>query len=180
MVLIKKNVLIKLGIVMEMIFCCTLNNGCVETVQRESPDKSLINAEIINTLNDIAMQNAIVSQHTLFPYHFVKNGEKLNQLGQRDLTVLAKHLEENPGNLNIRRNNISKEPYQARVTFVIDKLKEAGVEVERISVSDGMPGGPGMASEKILTILERQEKATAAARTGAADTTLSTRTRGKR
>ena len=157
--LIKKNVSMKIGVVIEMLFCCILFCGCYETVKERDPDKSLINAELVNALNDTAMRNAIISQHTIFPYHFAENSDKLNELGGRDLSVLAGHFKDNPGPLNIRRNNTTEELYQARVNFVLKRLKEAGVETS-ISVSDGMPGGDGMPSEKVLNIMESKNQST--------------------
>ena len=150
----------KLCIVIEMILCCILIVGCTETIREENMDKSLFNEELVNTINDIAMQNAIISQHTLFPYHFVKNSDKLNELGRFDLTILANHFMENPGHLNIRRNNTPEELYQARVSCILEQLEDMGIEAEQITVSDGMPGGSGMGSEKVLTILERENKKT--------------------
>ena len=160
MSLIKKNVSMKIGVVIEMIFCCILICGCYETVKERDLDKSLINAELVNALNDTAMRNAIISQHTIFPYHFAENSDKLNELGGRDLSVLAGYFKNNPGPLNVRRNNTTEELYQARVNFVLNRLKEAGVETSRISVSDGMPGGDGMPSEKVLNIMESKNQST--------------------
>ena len=167
MALIKKKTFMKLGVVTEVIFFCILTIGCSETVQQPL-DQSMINAELINTFNDIAMQNAIISQHTLFPYHFVENGKELNKLGQRDLSILAKHFENNPGRLNVRRNITSSDLYQARVNLVLERLKEAGIDTGRISVLDDMPGGSGMPSERILNILDS---------TGSARTTTGSRSR---
>ena len=148
----------KLCIVIEMVLCCILIAGCAETVREESVDESLFNRELVKTINDIAMQNAIISQHTLFPYHFVKNSDKLNELGRFDLTVLANHFMENPGHLNVRRNDTPEELYQARVSYILEQLEDLGIEAEQITVSDGMPGGSGMGSERVLTILERENK----------------------
>ena len=156
--LIKKNVSMKIGVVIEMILCCILFCGCNETAKEKDIDKSLINAELVNALNDTAMRNAIISQHTIFPYHFAENSDKLNELGGRDLSVLAGHFKDNPGPLNVRRNNTTEELYQARVNFVLNRLKQAAVETSRISVSDGMPGGDGMPSEKVLNIMKNKSQ----------------------
>ena len=148
----------KLYMIITMGFFCILIVGCSETVEK-SQDRHLINSELINSYNDIAVQNAIISQHTLFPYHFVKNGAALNELGQRDFGVLTKYFMKHPGHLNIRRNDSSMDLYQARVNFVLEKLKEAGIDAEQIRISDGMPGGPGMPSERVLLILQEAYKA---------------------
>ena len=130
-----------------------LTAGCTENTQ-ESAGKQMINHELINTYNNIVVQNAIISQHTLFPYHFVKNGVELNELGSRDLNVLAEHFLKYPGELNVRRGDISEDLYKARINFVIGKLRVAGVRSDQLSVSDGMPGGTGKLSEEILIIIE--------------------------
>ncbi len=148
----------KLRIVIETVICCVLIGGCAGTVGEEGLDKRLLDEELANTLNDTAIRNAILSQHTLFPYHFINNSNRLNELGEFDLNVLANHFLKNPGQLNIRRDDAPEELYQARVSFVLERLEDAGVESEKITFSDGMPGGSGMPSEKILTILERENK----------------------
>jgi len=114
-----------------------------------------INSQLVNSYNDIAIQNAIVSQHTLFPYHFVNNGGELNELGQRDLAALTSHFIKYPGHLNIRRHNTTADLYEARVNMVHERLQEAGIDMGRISISDNMPGGSGITSERILIILEQ-------------------------
>ena len=138
---------------------CILIVGC-QGEKKENPDNQMIYSELINSFNDIQTENAIISQHTLFPYHFVKNGAELNELGQRDCDILAKHFADHPGQLNIRRNSISEDLYEARIQTVIDNFKEAGVKTEQVSISDGMPGGSGMASEKVLIILEKEQEDT--------------------
>jgi len=146
----------KLSTITTISLFCILMVGCQESVQRNST-RQLINTELVNSLSDIQMQNAIITQHTLFPYHFVKNGAELNELGQRDLAILAGHFMEHPGQLNIRRNNnIPGLLYEARVNLVLGRLKETSVNTERIRISEGMPGGSGMLSEKVLIILEKQ------------------------
>lgn len=143
-----------------MVTCCVLMAGCGGGANKAgSPklDTNRINAALVSSYNDLAMQNAIIAQHTLYPYHFVKNGAVLNELGQRDLAVLAGHFKEYPGQLNVRRDDLSAEIYSARVDHTLDLLKKAGVDAQRISVSDGMPGGSGMTSERVLIILAAAE-----------------------
>lgn len=126
--------------------------GCHANSQR-SPDEGLINTELVSSLNDIQVQNAIICQHSLFPSHFVQDGVEFNELGQRDFATLAGHFVTHAGQLNIMRNNTAAGFYSARVQMVTDKLRQAGVGAERVRVTDGMPGGSGMTSEKILIIL---------------------------
>ena len=134
-----------------------LLTGCSETVV-EPTDKPLINSQAIKTYNDIALENAIISQHTLYPYHFVQNGADLNELGKRDLMVLVNHFVKNFGHLNIRKSDTSTELYEARVESVYEILQKAGLEMDKINISDDMPGGAGLASESILVILLREDE----------------------
>ena len=138
---------------------CVLFCGCEQTVQSEPLDEGLVNAQLINTLNDVAMENAIIAQHTLYPYHFVKDSEKLNKLGQRDLSILAKRLTNKDGQLNIRRDGISKSLYQARLAYVAGQLQQAGIDPARVNLSDGMPGGRGMPSSDVVQIRQADQEA---------------------
>ncbi len=155
---IEKKDLIKIGLVIEIILCCILVFGCQETVKEQEPDKGLINEKLVNSFNDTAIKNAIINQHTIYSYHFVNDSDKLNELGMRDLAVLADHYKSNPGQLNVCRDNVPDSLYQARVNFVLNQLKESGIDTERVSISDGMPGGQGMPSEKVLDIIKNKDK----------------------
>jgi len=147
----------KLSMMIMTVLFCILTVGCQEDME-ESPNNHLINSQLVNSYNDIAMQNAIVSQHTLFTYHFVTNGAELNELGRRDLAALTSHFMNHAGHLNVRRQNTPADLYEARVNLVHARLQEAGIDMERMSISDDMPGGTGMTSERILVILEQPSK----------------------
>lgn len=145
--------------IMIAVLCCISSIGCNESAKKE-PDKPLMNRELISSYNDIAIQNAIVSQHTIYPYHFVKNAAQLNELGRRDVAVLAGHFMKHAGDLNIRRSDTPVDLYEARVNAVVERLQLAGVDMKRMNIADAMPGGSGMASERIVIILEEASKAT--------------------
>jgi hypothetical protein len=100
-----------------------------------------------------AINKAIVTQHVIFPYHFLANTAELNPLGQRDLTVLADYYRSHPGALSVRRMGAAQTLYDARVAAVLDKLKASGVATERLSVADSAPGGDGISSERLVQIL---------------------------
>ncbi len=139
---------------------CGLVSGCEE--DRRTAANRRFDAEMVRTLNNITVENAILTQHTLYPYHFVVNGEKLNDLGQRDFAVLARHFTEHPGLLNVHRDEtISPELYKARVAHVTSRLKDAGIDSARVSISDGMPGGSGLPAERVVTILEKSAESSA-------------------
>ncbi len=117
-------------------------------------DRGRTNAWLMQSIRDTSVDRAVIEQHTLFPYHFISNGAMLNELGKRDLEVLAAHYGEHSGRLNIRQGNIAADLYEARVATVVDALAVEGVERESITIADALPGGDGMASEHVVTILE--------------------------
>jgi hypothetical protein len=137
---------------------CSLSVGCQENLQ-ESQDSRNLDAELVNTLNNLEVNNALIAQHTLYPYHFVTDGEVLNELGVRDLSVLAHHFAQHEGILNVRRGATAPELYEARVTHVLEALKNSGVDTGRMAIKDGMPGGDGMPSERVVTIMEKAAEA---------------------
>ncbi|MCE5185282.1 MAG: hypothetical protein LLF76_04055 [Planctomycetaceae bacterium] len=110
---------------------------------------------VVDLYRDLAIQNAIISQHTIYPYHFVNNSATLNTLGQRDMAVLAAHLAQNPGQLSVRRGRTEGPLYQARVESVKARLAEGGVDNGRIRLGDGFAGGEGMDSSEIIDVLAR-------------------------
>jgi len=137
---------------------CVLMVGCHANSQT-GPDRRLVDTQLISSLNDIQVRNAIIRQHALFAWHFVQNDAELNELGQRDLAVLAKHFAEHPGNLAMPRKDTPADLYAARVNLVVERLRKAGIDTEHIKIREDMPGGSGMASEIILSILEHASQA---------------------
>ena len=166
----------KLTLITTLVLFCALTVGCQKEKMEKAPDERMMNTKLIHTYNDIAIQNAIISEHTIFPYHFITNAAELNGLGQRDLAVLGGHLGKYGGRLNIRRHDMSADLYEARVVAVRERLQETGIDMERISISDGMPGGSGMTSEKVLVILEQASQSTGA-ETSTSSTSFSPETR---
>jgi hypothetical protein len=116
-----------------------------------------------DAIRNASLNNAIITQHTLYPYHFAAGSAELNDLGTRDLHVLAEHFKKaqagSPGELNVRRGNASESLYEARVKAVLESLTAHGVETGMVAVKDGLPGGDGMSSERVIVILkEKMEK----------------------
>lgn len=135
-----------------VLLVCSLLVGCQDEMARDQTGGNL-DMELVKTLNNVQVENAIIAQHTLYPYHFGTDGEMLNDLGRHDLAVLARHFREHPGILNIRQAQTPVELYKVRVAQVLSRLKEAGIETTRMEVADGMPGGSGMPAEQVVMIL---------------------------
>src|SRR5262245_37131576 len=65
-----------------------------------------------------SIDKALLVQKTLFPYHFVLDGSELNQLGERDVQVLAAHFRKSPGTLHVRRGDATAALHEARMRSV--------------------------------------------------------------
>lgn len=113
---------------------------------------------LVRAVNDDMVSNAILREHSLFPYHFVENGAALNDLGKHDLNVLICFYRANPGYVNVPSGGVSNEIYQARLRTVSDAMRAGGVEASRIRIIDSVPGGDGISSDRIVTILENEKQ----------------------
>ena len=105
------------------------------------------------SLRAASLQQAIVTQATLFPYHFATGTARLNELGRRDVALLAAHFREHAGTLNVRRAGTAQSLYDERLTAVRQALSAAGVAPAQIALADAAAGGDGMDSGRVLHIL---------------------------
>lgn len=136
----------------QIVLLAALTMGCNHARPQTPEQQRVTDQWLVNTVHDAAISNAIIRQHTLFPYHFDVDGAGLNELGRRDLAVLAEHYQQYAGELNVRRGDVSDVLYQSRVRQVAETLARAGVNAERVKISDGPPGGNGMPSEDVVVI----------------------------
>ena len=142
--------------------------GCQLEEQYSEDENARLNAWLVNMYVDIGIENAILRQHTLYPYHFVANSGQLNELGKRDLLILAGHYRENPGELNINQGGAADPLYKQRIETCVELLVQAGVDASRVQVDDGLPGGEGMSSRRVVRILTDELGDEGTVRTGGA------------
>ncbi len=116
-----------------------------------------LDAEMVTGVRDAAVKNGIIAQRTIFPYHFVPDAATLNELGRRDLAVLAEHFQAaaDGAALNIRRGGVVDALYDARVRAVTDELGRSGIPDGKLRIADALLGGDGMASDRVTIVLER-------------------------
>jgi len=117
-----------------------------------------MNSWAVEQYHDDAIRNGVVAQHTLYNHHFYPNAVELNELGRRDLRILADHYRDNPGRLNLRRGVEEETLYDARVAYVTEALRIRGVDPERIDVQNAISGGSGMASSDVVVILKHMHR----------------------
>ena len=150
---------VNLALASVVVVCAILAIGCEEEIVRtQEPDTSLADRAIVDSYSDLAIQNAIIAQHSMYPYHFVVNGAQLNALGELDIEVLIRHFGGNPGEIALRREDTPSFLYLARLQTIQEKLLAAGIPQDKIKISDGMPGGDGMPSNSVIQILKISEE----------------------
>lgn len=107
----------------------------------------------LDAVRGASLHRALVIQSAVFPYHFTPGTAQLNELGRRDLSVLATHFRDHAGRLSVRRGGASSSMYEARVMAVVKSLVAAGVSEDFVEVTDGFAGGDGMDGESVVKIL---------------------------
>jgi len=117
------------------------------------PQAVKLDRQLVTTYGNESVNNAILVQRTVYPYHFEIGGADLNTLGERDLGVLAGHFTKYPGAMNVRRGAESKSLYKARVAVVRQFLLDAGVDGRRVAIENDLPGGDGLTSHEVAIII---------------------------
>lgn len=116
------------------------------------------NIQLVDAVADAQVRAGIIVQHTLYAHEFIPNGTILNDLGQRDLAILAEHYRRFPGPLNIQRGDASPDLYEQRVRHVVQALQQADIDTGWIKVTDGLPGGDGSPADRVLLVLRRSQQ----------------------
>ncbi|MFW6456703.1 MAG: hypothetical protein ACOC0A_00250 [Planctomycetota bacterium] len=137
---------------------CVLGMGCETATPRTRGKTQKVNEALVSHYSDAAVENAIVSQATLYPYCYVQASPELNKLGSYHLQVLTEYYLEHPGVLHIRRGNAEEQLYNQRVDTVTSKLKEAGVDLSAMDIDDRLPGGRGAPSEEGVKAREKSSQ----------------------
>jgi hypothetical protein len=114
-----------------------------------------LDRQIVCSVGACQERNAILAQHTLYDYHFQANSAQLNDLGQRDVAVLAEAYLDSPGPLNVQRGRAGADLYRSRVETVTEALRAQGVDTSRVNIREGLPGGEGLGSEDAVTAIQR-------------------------
>jgi hypothetical protein len=129
--------------------------GCDRAYRTRQIDDEVpaANAWMVRTLNDESVENAVIAQRTIYPYHFARDSAELTPVGERDMRILGAHFAHSPGSLSVRRGAEGSDLYQARLRSVGDALTRAGVDPNAIRIADDMPGGEGVNSERAVAIL---------------------------
>ena len=139
-------------IIMSLAALAILVGGCeLPTAYRADP---AVDTWAVTAANDQAVRDAIIRQSTMYPYQFITNDARLNDLGTSDLAALRAHFRSYPGRLSIRRGDEPEALYNARVAEVLSALTAGGVDMDRITVVDLPADGDGMSSDDVIVIMQ--------------------------
>jgi hypothetical protein len=92
----------------------------------------------------------IITQRTIYPYHFEPGSSRLTDLGRRDVGILAEYYKSTPAAIAVVRGDAADELYAARTGVVKDAFKDSGVDLARVTVGEGLPGGRGISGQSIV------------------------------
>jgi len=137
-----------------LISLCLLSVACyTRPVDRSQKD---FDRAAVQSYFDDQRVAGVVAEHTVWPHYFAPNSADFTELGQGNLAILASFYRANAGPLAVRRGDESADLYAARIAAVSKALVDAGVEADRIEITDAPAGGPGMPSAKVVQIMEHR------------------------
>ena len=130
--------------------------GCVQDhTAAELNQQAAQNEWIVGSYHQEMVRAGVISQATLWEHHFVPGAAELNDLGARDVALFAEHLSRSTGSLNVRRGGADEALYTARLDVVRQALAGGGVPADRVVLADTQSGGPGLAADRAVLVLER-------------------------
>jgi hypothetical protein len=109
----------------------------------------------VDTTRDTGIRDAILAEHTIYPYHFEEGTALLNSLGERDLAVLADSFRQNnSGVISIRQGDASDELYAQRTQTIKTALTRLGVVADNVKIGDAPAGGETAEGNDVAQILK--------------------------
>ena len=131
--------------------------SCVGCEHRTQPpftdERTAHNRWMVQAYGEASVRKGIIRQRTLFPHHFVSDAATLNELGDRDVSVLAAHLKQSGGTINVHRGEADEALYEQRLETVQQAFVAAGVGADQVAIVDDFPGGEGLPSDRVVEIL---------------------------
>jgi len=131
-------------------------SGALAGCGQVEPISKSLNGWTVDASVQREIQQAVVAEQTLYPYHFEPGSPKLSELGAENLRILADRYRTDGGELSIRRQGADETLYRKRVDQVKEALAGMGVDASRIRMVDRPPLGEGMPSSEVITILKQK------------------------
>ena len=121
-----------------------------KVVAEPAPDERTLNTMMVRAALEQDTRNAVAAERIIYSYHFHPATASLNELGERQVQVLAETLRDQPeARVSVVQGEAGDELYKRRLETVRARFAEAGADANRLHVGPGVPGGPGVSSELI-------------------------------
>lgn len=119
------------------------------------PEIARNDRRLVASLTDEQAVMAVQRQRTVYPYHFIAGTAELNDLGRRDLMILADFERDHPGVVHVCRDREAPGLYAARLKSIREFLSGEGVPVGRVMFDDAWPGGDGERADAVAQSMMR-------------------------
>ncbi|MFC1761635.1 hypothetical protein ACFL6U_06085 [Planctomycetota bacterium] len=103
------------------------------------------------------VDNKVLSQSTLYAFHFTEDTSQLNTVGRYDLDVLLLRFKGYSGKLYVQKGDATSELYGERIESVVNALERAGVDESRIEIKDVTAKGKRPLGERVIVIMPEDE-----------------------
>jgi hypothetical protein len=137
--------------------------GCEQQQQSARDDamhqETEYNEASVRDAWDQNARNAIVLQRIIHDHHFEPATAVLNDLGKRQVQVLAEAYGNQAVRINVWRGEQPAELYDRRVDVVREALVTRGMDAAKLTFGDGMPDGSGISSELIWNAYKQAAEA---------------------
>lgn len=146
------------GIALAGLLLTTVLAGCCNWCDQSPQWGQISDQRLVASIVDEQAVEAIHRQRAIYAHHFVPGTADLNELGLRDLAILAAKDRERPGTIHVILGEDEESLRSARMNSIREFLKVQGVEVARMNFDEGEPGGDGInAEETAIAIAPRQQ-----------------------
>jgi hypothetical protein len=99
--------------------------------------------------------NAMISDMTLWDYHFVPHTSELSGAGAERLTRLAFYLDTYGGTVRYDTSVTDEGLIKDRIAHAHEYLKVSGADVSRVQIEAQLPGGQQFAAREGIRMMER-------------------------
>jgi len=128
--------------------------GCqhkaAEATADRTPDEQTLNTLMVKTAYDQNERNAIIAERAIYGHHFRPASAELNNLGLRQVRILADAFHDQAVQVHVARADASDELYRRRLDAVRTAFADHGLDRSSLTLNDGQPDGSGIASDKVF------------------------------
>jgi hypothetical protein len=121
----------------------------------QSADETAHNQLLVRAALAENVYNHAAVERTLYPRDFKPGSATLNALGESRINMIIDASRDAHGNVSILRGEESDETYQARIIAVRDELKDAGINLDHVTVAGGLPNSPTVSSPRAIITYDR-------------------------